>query len=117
MKTKRATLILLALPLLCSTSFLSVLAQDSDAGQALVVEVKNAAGQPLKHACVTYIPKNGEVQFRNADARGRVEFKNLTTGEGRVVAKVSGYTAQKKAVMIKTNAELIAFALEPRNER
>jgi len=112
MKAKYARLIFVAV-LMFGGSLASALAQDTTE-KPLIIEVKNAAGQPLKHACVTYIPKNGEVQFRNADEHGRVEFRNLTTGEGRVVAKVSGYTAQKKSVMIGTSAETIAFALEPR---
>jgi len=112
MKAKYARLIFVLL-LTCGGSFVTAPAQETNA-QALIVEVKNATGQPLKHACVTYIPKNGEVQFRNADERGRVEFRNLTLGEGRVVAKVSGYAAQKKSVIVGTSAETIAFALEPR---
>ena len=113
MKAKCAWLIFVAV-LMFGGSFAAVAAQGT-IEKPLIIEVKNAKGQPLKHACVTYIPKNGEVQFRNADERGRVEFRNLTAGEGRVVAKVSGYTAQKKSVMIGTSAETIAFALEPRS--
>ncbi len=112
MKAKCARLILVAV-LMLGGSLAATVAQDT-IEKPLIVEVKNAKGQPLKHACVTYVPKNGEVQFRNADEHGRVEFSNLTAGEGRLVAKVSGYTAQKKTVMIGTSAETIAFWLEPR---
>ncbi len=112
MKAKYARLIFVVV-LMFGGSFATILAQDA-VEKPLVVEVKNAKGQPLKHACVTYVPKNGEVQFRNADEHGRVEFRDLTTGEGRVIAKVSGYTAQKKSVVVGTSAETIAFALEPR---
>lgn len=112
LKAKCAPLIFAAV-VMFGGSFAAVVAQNT-LEKPLVVEVKSATGQPLKHACVTYVPKNGEVQFRNADEHGRVEFRNLTAGEGRVVAKVSGYTAQKKSVVVGTTAETIAFALEPR---
>lgn len=120
MQLKHAKLVLLlALLLLNGGSLRHASAQNGDGdnmpGQVLVVEVKDAAGRPLKRACVTYIPRNGEVQFRNADARGRVEFRDLTMGEGRVVAKVSGYAAQKKAVSVGAGVETVAFSLEPRN--
>ncbi|MFN2453815.1 MAG: carboxypeptidase-like regulatory domain-containing protein [Pyrinomonadaceae bacterium] len=124
MPLQRATPVLLFALLLCDGSLYHAFAQSrsnsesaSVAGQSLVVEVRDAAGRPLKHACVTYISKNGEVQFRNADGRGRVEFRNLTTGDGRVVAKFGGYAAQKKSVSIKDGAATIAFALEPREVR
>ena len=45
--------------------------------RSLLVAVQDADGRPLKHACVTFIPKDGEIIFRKADAHGRVKLKDL----------------------------------------
>jgi hypothetical protein len=83
-------------------------------GSGLVVEVTNAEGKPLKNACVTVIPKEGEIIFRKADKNGRIKLKGITPGSYRVVAKVDGYTAQKKQVTIGNASETVAFSLQPR---
>jgi uncharacterized membrane protein len=90
----------------------AVLAQESAGG--LTVEVTSADGKPLPSACVTFVPKNGEVLFRKADNKGRVRLKELSPGSYRVVVKVEGYEAQKKEVTLGQSAEVIAFNLQPR---
>jgi uncharacterized surface anchored protein len=80
----------------------------------LRIEVTNGEGQPLARACVTVVPRAGEIVFRKADRNGKVKVKGLAPGSYRVVVKVEGYEAQKKEITINSNAEVVAFALEPR---
>ncbi|HEX8889798.1 MAG TPA: carboxypeptidase-like regulatory domain-containing protein [Pyrinomonadaceae bacterium] len=80
----------------------------------LMIEVTDAAGQPLKDACVTVVPKEGVILFDKADKRGHTKFKKLAAGNYRVVVKVEGYEAQKREVTVSTKSETITFALEPR---
>lgn len=84
-------------------------------GASLLIEVKDAAGKPLKNACVTVIPKEGEITFRKADGKGRVRLKEIQPGSYRVVVKVDGYTAQKRVVTVGSAPETVAFSLQPRN--
>ncbi len=91
-----------------------VLAQET-LERPLVVEVRDEAGQPIRDACVTFVPKNGEILFIKANAKGRAEFKSSAKRAGRVIVKVEGYQAQKKE--IAAGADAVAFALEPRRER
>jgi carboxypeptidase family protein len=65
-------------------------------GNSIIVEVKGDAGRPLKHACVTLVPRDGEIVFRKADGRGQVKVKGLRPGSYRVIVKVDGYEAQKR---------------------
>ncbi|MCA1558253.1 MAG: carboxypeptidase-like regulatory domain-containing protein, partial [Acidobacteria bacterium] len=74
-------------------------------GNGLVVEVTDAAGRPLKNACVTVIPREGEITFRKADKQGRVRLKEIAPGSYRVVVKVDGFTAQKRQVTIGNTPE------------
>jgi hypothetical protein len=85
---------------------------------SLWIEVRDERGVPLKDACITVVPKEGEILFRKADGRGRVRVKHLPRGRYRVTAKVDGYTAQKKEVEVSTDgsAETVSFSLEPRNQ-
>ena len=83
----------------------------------LQVEVSDANGQPLKHACVTFVPREGEIVFRNADSRGRVRLKRPQAAKYRVVVKVDGYEAQKREVTIGATSETVAFTLQPRENR
>lgn len=83
-------------------------------GSTLVVEVRDAQGQPLRDACVTVIPREGEITFRKADKRGRVQLKGVAPGNYRVVVKVDGYEAQKRQVAIGSAAETVAFSLPRR---
>jgi hypothetical protein len=82
----------------------------------LTVEVMGESGQPLKHACVTFVPKEGEIIFRKADSRGRVKLKRPEADSYRVVVKVDGYEAQKREVTINSKSETVAFALQPRQQ-
>jgi hypothetical protein len=89
-----------------------------DGGGSIIVAVKGATGRPLKHACVTLVPREGEIIFRKADDKGRVEVKRLTPGSYRVIAKVDGYEAQKREVTLRASAaESVAFLLQPRGQR
>jgi predicted aspartyl protease len=54
--------------------------------------------------------------FRKADGKGRVHIKNMTRGHYRVTAKVEGYTAQKKEVLMGAGGETVSFSLQPRNQ-
>jgi hypothetical protein len=95
----------------------SFLAWDSVGAQAVTssvqITVKNVAGRPLKRACVTFIPKEGDILFRNADAKGRVVLRNVAPGNYRIVVKVTGYQAQKRMVSVESGLESYEFALEP----
>lgn len=102
--------VMLTLLLLCSTG--GSFAQDGDG--SLTVEVTNTSGQPLKDACVTFVPKSGDIVFRKGDGRGRVRVKKLPAGSYRVVVKVDGYEAQKREVAVTGQTETVAFLLEPR---
>ncbi|HKS27989.1 MAG TPA: carboxypeptidase-like regulatory domain-containing protein [Pyrinomonadaceae bacterium] len=99
---------LLIVLLLCASAL------SAQAGNGLVVEVTDSEGQPLKYACVTVIPKEGEIIFQKADKRGRVKLKRIAQGSYRVVVKVDGYEAQKRQVAIGSTVETVAFTLQPR---
>jgi uncharacterized membrane protein len=90
-------------------------AQDNK--RTVMVEVVDTAGQPVKYACVTFVPKSGDIVFRKADRRGRVRVRNLTGGSYRVVVKVEGYEAQKKNVVLKEKEDTVAFVMKARHER
>lgn len=86
---------------------------------SLWIEVRDERGVPLKDACITVVPTEGEILFRRADGRGRVRVKHLPRGRYRVTAKVDGYTAQKKVVEVRAAQgaqETVSFSLEPRNK-
>src|SRR5215210_664024 len=72
--------------------------QGSSNDPTLWIEVRDENGLPLKDACVTVVPKEGEILFRRADGRGRVRVAKMARGHYRVTAKVDGYTAQKKEI-------------------
>lgn len=110
MQHRRLILIALALLLISGLSQ----AQDDSSEKWLLVEVTNEAGEPLKRACVTVVPKEGEIVFRNADSRGRVRLKKPAAGNYRVVVKVDGYEAQKREVVVGSKSETVAFSLQPR---
>lgn len=110
MQQRRIIVILIALLLFVGQST----AQDDSSEKWLLVEVTNETGEPLKSACVTVVPKEGEIVFRNADSRGRVKLKKPAAGNYRVVVKVDGYEAQKREVVIGSKSEKVAFSLQPR---
>ena len=91
------------------------LAQDNDG--AVIVEVVDMAGQPVKYACITLVPKSGDIVFRKADRRGRVRVGKLRKGNYRVVVKVDGYKAQKKNVAVTKARDTVAFVMQPRIDR
>lgn len=111
----RVSIAALQLALLLCVGGGGALAQKGDDGgeRWLLVEVTDERGQPLKRACVTLVPKEGEIIFRNADSRGRVKVKRLAAGRYRVTAKSDGYELQGKEVTIGSASETIAFALRP----
>ena len=115
MRRRRIIQLAFALLLLCGGSL--CLAQQRDSDRWLTVEVTDAVGQPLKQACVTFVPKEGEIVFRKADARGRVRLKRPEADRYRVVVKVDGYEAQKREVVIGSKSETVAFALQARANR
>jgi len=84
---------------------------------SIIVEVKGDGGRPLKHACVTLVPRDGEIVFRKADGRGQVKVKDLPPGSYRVIVKVDGYEAQKREVMVGKETETVAFLMLPRGNR
>ncbi len=89
--------------------------KDEDSGRGwLLVQVTDEGGRPLKRACVTVVPREGEIIFRNADSRGRVRLKKPAAGRYRVTAKSDGYELQGKEVTVGSENETVAFALRPR---
>lgn len=69
----------------------------------------------MKNACITVVPKEGEIVFRKADGKGRVRVRNMARGRYRVTAKLDGYAAQKKEVELGSSGETVSFSLQPRN--
>ena len=112
MKTKLFVALILA-ALLCVGQ---VSAQNgNDSARWLTVEVTSADdGQPLKNACVTFVPPEGEIILLKSDKRGHVKLKRLESNNYRVVVKVDGYQAQKREVTVGSKGETVAFALQPR---
>ena len=88
--------------------------EDDSSRRWLLVEVTDERGQPLKRACVTVVPREGEIIFRNADSRGRVKLRKPAAGRYRVTAKVEGYELQGKEIAVGSESERVAFALRPR---
>lgn len=79
----------------------------------LLVQVRESHGRPVKYACVTVIPKEGEVLFHKADGRGRVRFRGVTKGDYRIVVKADGYQAQKRQVALGGDSETVDFSMQP----
>ena len=110
--TRSVRLIALCL-LLAFCGVNSVIAQDSNS--SLIVEVVNTAGQPIKNACVTFVPVSGDIVFRKADRRGKVRLKRPARGNYRVVVRVDGYVAQKKEIVVGEATDTVAFVLKARD--
>jgi Carboxypeptidase regulatory-like domain len=108
---KRMPSVFVLLMLLLCVGFIQA---QTESERWLMVEVKDAGGQPLKEACVTIVPKEGDILFQKADKRGHVKLKKLAAGNYRVVVKVEGYEAQKREVTVGSGNETVTFALEPR---
>ena len=90
--------------------------QQSSSDPSLWIEVRDERGIPLKDACVTLVPREGDILFRKADGKGRVRIKRLARGHYRVTAKVDGYAAQKKELEMGQQGETVSFSLQPRDQ-
>ncbi len=88
--------------------------QQRGVGSILVQVREEAGGRAIKYACVTVIPKEGEVLFQKADAKGRVRFRGLAEGSYRVVVKADGYEAQKRQVALAPGETVVEFNMRPR---
>lgn len=110
-KMKLKPLALLFLALFLCACFVSA---QTESERWLMVEVTGAQGEPLKDACITVVPREGEILFDKSDKRGHLKFKKLAAGNYRVVVKVEGYEAQKREVAVGSENETVTFALQPR---
>lgn len=110
MRRASVFIVVTALALLCAGSLSAQKSGDS----RLRIEVTDTAGQPLSRACVTVVPREGEIVFRQCNRKGKVEFKGLAPGSYRVVVKVDGYEAQKREVTVNAETETVTFSLQPR---
>ncbi|MBV9210273.1 MAG: carboxypeptidase regulatory-like domain-containing protein [Acidobacteria bacterium] len=109
MRKKSVALILLCL-------LLSSAIEARHARNVVVVKVLDFSGKPLKHACVTLVPKEGEIIFRNADGKGVVTVKDLEPGKYRVTAKVEGFVAEKQEITIEESGSyLVMFSLDAKS--
>lgn len=109
MRRASVFIVLITLLLLCANS---LFAQGGDGG--LRIEVTDTAGHALSRACVTVVPREGEIVFRQCNRKGKVNFKGLAPGSYRVVVKVDGYEAQKREVTVGDSTETVAFSLQQR---
>lgn len=115
MRETKAFVISLIVALLLAGSLFGQ--SSSSSGEWLRIEVRDAGGEPLARACVTIVPREGEIVFRKADGRGAVKVKGLTPGSYRVIVKVEGYEAQKREVVVGHEGQTLAFSLQPRELR
>jgi hypothetical protein len=111
MNSAKRFFVIIALAFLCASS---LSAQGSSKDGWLLVDVRDANGQPLARACVTVVPRDGEIAFSQCNRKGKVKFKGLARGDYRVVVKVEGYEAQKREVKLSAKEETVAFSLQPR---
>ena len=112
MRAKYLGSIILSLLLVSFAAF----AQSSH--DVLLVQVRDTNGRPVKHACVTVIPHDGEILFRKADGKGIARFKGVAVGLYRVVVKADGYQAQKQQTSF-SGSDLwpVNFSLQPRGDQ
>ncbi|HYY58934.1 MAG TPA: carboxypeptidase-like regulatory domain-containing protein [Pyrinomonadaceae bacterium] len=115
MRTKSLVTIVFALLLLGGGGGALAQQQQEGVDPSLWVEVRDEQGMPLKNACITLVPAEGDILFRKSDGKGRVRIKKLTRGRYRVTAKIDGYEAQKKEVLMSGTSETVSFSLEPRH--
>jgi hypothetical protein len=80
---------------------------------SVIVSVADSGGRPLKRACITIIPKEGDILFGKADPKGKLRVKGLKPGTYRIVVKMDGYEARKKIVVVDHSEEAVAFSLVP----
>lgn len=114
-KLRNGALALVALVMVTPLAPLAPVALAQGGGRSLLVAVQDADGRPLKQACVTFIPKDGAIILRKADAHGRVKLKDLATQSGRLVARVDGYEAQRQNVTLLSETQSVTFRLQPRS--
>ncbi len=82
----------------------------------VLVKVYDTGGVPLKRACVTLVPKAGEIIFRNADGKGVVTLKDIPPGNYRVTAKVEGFVAEKQQVTVgESGTFVVTFSLDSKS--
>jgi len=89
----------------------SALTAGQNRSRSFTVEVVDEQAKPVKRACVTLIPREGDIIFGQTDARGRFRVKSLAEGSYRVVVKSGGYSMQKRAVNVSENAGELSFTL------
>jgi hypothetical protein len=95
---------------------MSFAASARHARNEVVVKVSDSGGKALKRACVTLVPKEGEIIFRNADGQGVVKVKDLPTGKYRVTAKVEGFVAEKQEIMVgESGSYVVTFSLDAKS--
>lgn len=116
MRETKAFLISLIVVLLFAGSLFGQ-SSDGSSGEWLRIEVRDQGGEPLARACVTIVPREGEIVFRKADGRGTVKVKGLVPGSYRVIVKVEGYEAQKREVVVGHEGQTLAFSLHPHELR
>ncbi|OLE53015.1 MAG: hypothetical protein AUG51_15275 [Acidobacteria bacterium 13_1_20CM_3_53_8] len=92
----------------------AIFAQDRQ--HSLTVDVRDAQSRPVKRACVTVIPRSGDIIFGQTDAHGRFKVKNLEEGAYRVVVKSSGFSMQKRNVEIGAEVNHLTFTLQERSD-
>lgn len=109
--SQRIIFVIVSLLLCAGASFAQ---SEGDGGRWLRIEVVNAEGAPLSRACVTVVPREGEIVFRQCNRQGKANFKGLAPGNYRVVVKVGGYEAQKREVTVNEGTETVSFSLQPR---
>lgn len=111
LNTKRAPAIIFSLLLLSSAVF----AQHGR--RSVNVMVIGEKKQPLE-ACITFVPKEGEIIFHKTGRNGKLTVKNLLPGDYRVVAKVEGYGATKQEVTVREDAQnqLLLFVFLSRDQ-
>jgi len=103
-----------ALIVLCLLASFAVSARH--ARNEVVVKVADSGGHPLKRACVTLVPKEGEIIFRNADGKGVVTLKDLSPGKYRVTAKVEGFVAEKQEITVgESGSFVVTFSLDAKS--
>ena len=104
MRNKRLVTIVFALLLLllsCGGGTARARQQQEGVDPSLWVEVRDEQGMPLKNACITLVPAEGDILFRKSDGRGRVRIKKLTRGRYRVTAKMDGMATVSKDVEVE----------------
>lgn len=75
---------------------------------SLTVMVNPGARSDVR-ACVTLIPKSGDLIFDQTNRSGRVKFKNVPMGDYRIVVKLSACGLQKKEITVGPDTDTVTF--------